>query len=490
MPGQRFLQPLNRVKERGSLVMLDTILNILKPETFVLVALGLIPLLLLAAKYPEVVWALGFPILLFSSELKDFIPISTSALCGICPLIAITGGMFKGYRFRFGRIEKAFVLLVGLMCFSLRYSHSPVYGTEKVILVLGMSLPLVLAASYTIVSFETLKRALNIISLSLVIYIVVSAAVKLSWVESLVGDRFGGIQGPIMAGRCFGLVAIVCFYWWFPRGTEWKVWGYFVVVGAVFLVFLTGTRTAVAGLIGTVLAVQYLREKAFFRTFLKKTWRPYFLVILFIIVAMFGPSLLSIVLPQSLYEERFSSLERFTYLGDFEQPTQHALNTVVAWEAFLESPLLGLGAGGYKSALWNFGHRSIFDFDPRHRSYPHNIFLEFVTEQGIPGLLLFCYMMYHAFRILFDVRVRLPGLSMQQERIAIMVSAFFIYGLLVAQTAVDIPRQHFLWWSLGMLISLPHIWKTPTQPGRNAKATHKSIPNSVLLQPKSNKSLP
>jgi O-antigen ligase len=467
--------------------MLDTILNILKPETFVLVLLGLIPLLLLAAKYPEVVWAFGFPILLFIGELKDLIPISASALCGIFPLIAIAGGMFKGYRFRFGRIEKAFVLLVGLMCFSLRYSHSPVYGTEKVVLLLGTSLPLVLAASYTLVSFETLRRALSIISLSLVIYIIVSVTVKLSGAELPVGDRFGGIQGPIMAGRCFGLSAIVYFYWWFPRETAWKVWGYFVVAGAVLLAFFTGTRTSVAGLFGTVLAVQYLREKAFFRSFLKKAGRSYFLLIAVFVFDMFGPSLLSTVLPQSLYEKRFSSWEYFTYSGDFKQPTSRVLTTVVAWEAFLESPLLGLGAGGYKNALWDFGHRSIFYFDPRHAAYPHNIFLEFLAEQGIFGLMLFCYMMYHAFRILFDVRVRLPGLSGLQKRMVIVVVAFFIYGLLVAQTSLDIPKQYILWWGLGMLISLPHIWETPTQPRRNAKATHKSIPNPMLLQPNPSK---
>lgn len=467
--------------------MLDAVLNILKPETFVFVVLALMPLLLLAARYPEVVLALGFPTLLFIGQLKDFIPISTSAICASFPLIAIVGGILKGYRIRFGRIEKAFALLVGLMYFSLRYSHSPLYGAEKVVLVLGMSLPIVLAASYTFVSFKTVKRALNIIGMSLAIYLVISLAIKLFGPEPRVACRFGGIHSEIMAGRLFGLGVILYLYWWLPRGTAWKVVGWLAVAVAIFLTFLSGTRAAIIGLFCTVLTVHYFREKEVFKSFLKKGWRSYFFLITVSLFSLFGPSLLSSVLPRSLYVGRFSSWGSFFNVGDFT-PTSHILNTVVAWNAFRESPFLGCGSGGYKRALKDFvGHQSIFDLNPRHPSYPHNIFLEFLSEQGIVGLILFSYMMYHAFRILLDVRARLPGLTGPQKCMAITVSAFFIYGLLVAQTAVDIPRQHILWWGLGLLISLPHIWETPTQPGRNAKATHKAIPNPMLLRPNPSK---
>ena len=439
--------------------MVDTVLNTLTFETLALALFGLVPLLILASRRPEVVLALGLPALLFSGQLKAFIPISTSAVCAVFPLVAIAGGMLKGYRFRFGRIEKAFILLTVLMYVSLWYSHSPVYGTEKVVLVVGLSLPLVLAASYTLVTFEAMKRVLNIISATLAIYIAASAVAKLSGAEAVVGDRFAAIQGPTMAARYLGLGAVVCLCWWCPRETVWKAGGFALGAGAIPLVFLTGTRTAIAALAGVVPAVQWVREKEFFRSLFRRGGRTYLLLIVVFVASLFGPLLLSHALPQGLAEGRFSSWGSFFNPGELRYPTSHVLNTVVAWDAFCDSPVAGFGAGGYKGAMEDHVGRLVHGGDPRHPTYPHNVFLEFLTEQGLPGLLLFCYMMYHALRILLDVRRRLPRLTEPSERMAVItVSAFFIYGFLVAQTAVDIPRQHILWWGLGLLVGLRRIW--------------------------------
>jgi hypothetical protein len=238
------------------------------------------------------------------------------------------------------------------------------------------------------------------------------------------------------------------------------VGGFALGAGAVPLVFLTGTRTAIAALAGVVPAVQWVREKEFFRSLFRKGGRAYLLLIMVFMVSLVGPLLLSHVLPQGLAEGRFSSWGRFFNPGELRDPTSHVLNTIVAWDAFCDSPVTGFGAGGYKGAMEDHVGRSVHGGDPRHPTYPHNVFLEFLTEQGLPGLFLFCYMMYHALRILLDVRRRLPRLTEPSERMAVItVSAFFIYGFLVAQTAVDIPRQHILWWGLGLLVGVPRIWE-------------------------------
>ena len=73
-----------------------------------------------------------------------------------------------------------------------------------------------------------------------------------------------------------------------------------------------------------------------------------------------------------------------------------------AWEAFLNKPVLGWGAGGW-STLWHYS-------DERVVTYPHNFVLEIAAEQGLLGLsvlgLLFVALARAGIRILHDERIR------------------------------------------------------------------------------------
>lgn len=76
--------------------------------------------------------------------------------------------------------------------------------------------------------------------------------------------------------------------------------------------------------------------------------------------------------------------------------------TTSAWEAFLNKPVLGWGAGGW-STLWHYS-------DERVVTYPHNFVLEIAAEEGLLGLsmlgLLFVALVRAGIRILHDERIR------------------------------------------------------------------------------------
>ncbi len=442
--------------------MLDAVLNLLTLETIVLGIGILVPLLALAVARPEVVLALSLPVLLFAGQFRDSLPLSTSAISAFFPLIAIAGGLLNGYRFRFGRIEIWLVILVVLVLVSLRYSRSPVYGTEKAALILGQNLPLVLAASYTLISFDAIARVLNTIGVILVADLILCIALSLS--ADADASRFEGAHGVIFGSRINAWCAIACLYWWWPRNGSLSIPTLFLVPAALYFVVISGTRTVLMAVPVTMLALMFLREKTLSKALSSRSVHLLGTACLGGVLLAVGPSILSRILPEDVYAGRFASFEAFFRVGDFVQPSARVRYYTVAYDVVKESPAYGLGVGGFKDAfVQRYGLRLVEKGDPRYPVYPHNIFLEFFCEQGVLGFLTFCVVVYLAIKVLLAARAALPTLAERDRHIAITVCAFFIYGLIIAQTSSHIPRQHILWWGLGLLAALSNLLEDHTQ---------------------------
>jgi O-antigen ligase len=77
------------------------------------------------------------------------------------------------------------------------------------------------------------------------------------------------------------------------------------------------------------------------------------------------------------------------------------LVTRVAWDMFLDHPVLGVGAGNYATRFGPYAARTGFAAreydDPAEPQYPHNLYLEIAAETGLVGLLLFAAVMVAAF---------------------------------------------------------------------------------------------
>jgi len=147
------------------------------------------------------------------------------------------------------------------------------------------------------------------------------------------------------------------------------------------------------------------------------------------------------------------------------------------WEMLTASPAnfaLGAGLGGYQSAVAPFHQAGIFFnkdqdpdfrrkiviFDDRYKAehwqpvevylYPHNIFLNFWTELGLAGLLLFIWIMVKSIKVLIaDIRYpmsdKISTFKLQITNLASGQDKYLKLGLLgalvviIVHGLVDVP---------------------------------------------------
>ena len=82
-------------------------------------------------------------------------------------------------------------------------------------------------------------------------------------------------------------------------------------------------------------------------------------------------------------------------------------------------------------------NQSFRTLDSQTRKYPHNLFLEFAVELGIPGILLCTFLLY----IIFS----------SAKKVSTEVFIFFIFALWLAMFSKDIPTQSLLWIGLAFV---------------------------------------
>ena len=130
-----------------------------------------------------------------------------------------------------------------------------------------------------------------------------------------------------------------------------------------------------------------------------------------------------------------------------------AISRVGAWiqavNDFRSSPLLGVGTGGFELDLFWLTF-----------TYPHNLFLEFASENGIIGV--FFIVMFIILAIKYGItnvnhyhKIKL-NLPMQ---LSITSMAIFLYALWNSMFSGDIPNNEIVWFGAGLIwvlhISIP-----------------------------------
>lgn len=115
-----------------------------------------------------------------------------------------------------------------------------------------------------------------------------------------------------------------------------------------------------------------------------------------VLAALALAGLLVVALPSG-FLERLTTLEQVLPGTETLHPDssfeKRRLVTRVAWEIFLDHPVLGVGAGNYTVLYDRYADRvgsaaREYD-DPTEAHYPHNLYLEVGAETGLPGLLVF-----------------------------------------------------------------------------------------------------
>lgn len=119
-----------------------------------------------------------------------------------------------------------------------------------------------------------------------------------------------------------------------------------------------------------------------------------------------------------LVGSRFSSEAALDRLQDFNDPSRQELRAI-AWEVFLDNPILGVGWGNY-SATW--------------ADYPHNLLFEAASELGVLGLFAVVVVLAAAARRTWCTR------HLAEVRVVASVAAA---GLVGQQFSSDITHRFF-----------------------------------------------
>jgi O-antigen ligase len=142
-----------------------------------------------------------------------------------------------------------------------------------------------------------------------------------------------------------------------------------------------------------------------------------------------------------------------------ENPESRIKLQKAAFQMFIENPIVGVGTGNYgKQAVekinlpWYLQVRYLYDLNSKE--YPHNIFLEIASENGLVGLLLLVLVIIRTTEMLGLVVKSYKNKSIEQKIMIEIIFSILIYGFIVAQTSLDLPRQYVLWWGVALVSSL------------------------------------
>jgi O-antigen ligase len=85
-----------------------------------------------------------------------------------------------------------------------------------------------------------------------------------------------------------------------------------------------------------------------------------------------------------------------------------------------------------------------------HESYPHNIFLELLFEQGVPGLLVFLGFLFIVST--YSLRYIRLAPSRHLKVFTIVGYTSFVYSMMVAQTSGDLYDNRMIWLFAGIVL--------------------------------------
>jgi O-antigen ligase len=424
---------------------------------------GLLPLILLAVRRPHICLALGFPSYLFMGMVSTYFPISVSAASAVFPLAAMMGSLVRGYKKSIGKCEILLLVLALLMLVSLGYSGNREYGIDKVSLFCFMCVPTVIAAPQVITNIGALRTVVRIISLSLLAYAVAGALLD-PVIETLEQRASAwGLGDVTRAGQFFGLAAIVGIVHFRHRspGSPQRFLDLGLIGISLLLLLRTGTRAAFVALVLTVGYLYWFANLDWLKGLFKRSGAWLIGVLAAVLLLLVGPTLLSPIIPEEVLS-RFASIDALfsnfsrDEVVNWQDSESRTLNFFSAIEGMYSHPLQGLGAGGYIDAL------SLYSGRPKPggdfiQAYPHNLLLEFGVEQGIPGFMLILLVLYRNHKTLLVLR-KFVASHPNEAFLLGYVAGFFVYGLCVSMTALDIPRMMILWWGMGLLLAANRVY--------------------------------
>ena len=231
--------------------------------------------------------------------------------------------------------------------------------------------------------------------------------------------------GHLLLGRVTAPGALVALAGWlYNRGRRmrWIYLGLFLALG--FVLAIGGGRGALLSTVLPLLIPIGLSIRLTTREI--RYWRALLSVLVLLLIAAGGLALYA-----TTTGKRLPTFDRLERLQEGNPRTEGYAQWAGLWP---QAPLLGHGTGSWP----------LLTGRPDQTSYPHNLFLELLVENGIVGLILFLVVVGVALRPVSFERLRRDP----QALCAFMV---FISALSNAMTSVDLPGNRSVFLMLGVL---------------------------------------
>jgi O-antigen ligase len=162
----------------------------------------------------------------------------------------------------------------------------------------------------------------------------------------------------------------------------------FIPLGLVSALLST-SRTAWLGILCTTVLFAYLaaRDKRFF----------------FAAVTAIAAVCVCAYLFNGIVRERtnliFSNISSFSSHDVSTSIGERFLMWKISVKMFLSNPVFGIGTGGYKSVMAKYFQPGVFPAEVLEYSHPHNMYLNALATNGLPGLAALVFLLMRAFRV-------------------------------------------------------------------------------------------
>jgi len=242
------------------------------------------------------------------------------------------------------------------------------------------------------------------------------------------GGRFNFFRiNPIWVGRYFSYAIIVEIYliMVYSKNLSYNIGKIIFVTTLIILQFyfilLTGSRGPLSALIIALIYLIISRIKF-------NVIKIIYSITSLLIILIFLYSLI----PDDIIERILTT----TYTGKLTVIIRILAN-IEAFNFFKSNILTGIGFGAYK-----FGGE-IIDY----LIYPHNVFMEILSETGIIGFILFFFIVFYPV-YLFQIRKHL----LDKNQISLIMSTFIV-ALINSNLSGHIGANYYLWFSIGVMYS-------------------------------------
>ncbi|MCS7232322.1 MAG: O-antigen ligase family protein [Elusimicrobiota bacterium] len=355
------------------------------------------------------------------------------------------------------RILGVYILFISLGIIGLLYTPAPGYGTDKILRFLFITSPGFFISLILFKNRETYKRFMSIFIILAIIMTLDIITGGLSPGQIGFGTALG--SNYLAVGRISGIALLYSMsFLLLNRKFLSKMLFFLILVIFIFNMFISGGRGPLLALgLSIFLISMYLLTQFKFKDkdlVIEKRKAKFFYLILNICFS----SLIVILIFKSYFETiffRLSLLERLS--GESIEERLRLYETAIKSIDNAFNFIFGWGIGGF-SALYK-GHDEL-------RIYPHNIFLEIISELGFLGLFSFLIILIHSLSTAFN------NLKISKTEEDFFLSLSYISGLFFmlfnSSFSGDINDNRLLFVFLGLVYSYRRILRH----GKNQNLSH------------------